>query len=195
MRSRVEKPDVVVALLRRELEEEVDNYELMRCGSESLLAECNTLCDQIADLESELVEVKMGATRDISIMEAKVASTEARAVDDAAAAEKCLVDFRAKLTKGIVGLHKAYERNIQRLGGICTPSSNATPSVQDYVCWLTSEVGYLPGVFTSVNENFISTAIEGVLKMPDETGSIDPDALQTSAAESGADVLPGSRDG
>jgi hypothetical protein len=101
-------------------------------------------------------------------------------VDDVAVVEKCLIDFRAELTEDLVGLHEAYECNIQSLGGICVRSSIATPSVEDYVRWLTSEVGYLPEVFTSVNENFVSAAIEGVLLMAKETNFVDLDALQIS---------------
>jgi hypothetical protein len=65
-------------------------------------------------------------------------------VDDATAAEKGLVDFCAELTEDLVGLHEAYERKIQNLGGICSLISDATPSFKDYVCWLTLEVGCLP---------------------------------------------------
>jgi hypothetical protein len=135
-------------------------------------------------------KVKTGATRDNSALEVKHASIEARTVDDAATAEKCHVSFRAEITKDLAGLHNAYEHNIQSLGGIYTPSSNGTPSVEDCIWWLTVEVGYLPGVLTSINENFISTVIEGVLVMAKEIGSGDLDALHTSTAESGADVLP-----
>jgi hypothetical protein len=51
---------------------------------------------------------------------------------------------------------------------ICSPIPGATPSIEDYILWLTLEVGYLPEVFASVNENFVSAAIEGVLTMPGE---------------------------
>jgi ABC-type transport system involved in cytochrome c biogenesis ATPase subunit len=43
--------------------------------------------------------------------------------------------------------------------------------------------GCLPGVFTSINENFILAAIEGMPVMAEETGSVDLDTLQTSATE------------
>jgi hypothetical protein len=54
-------------------------------------------------------------------------STEARAVDDAATAEKRLVDFSADLTWDLAGLREAYERNIQSLGGICSPILDGAP--------------------------------------------------------------------
>jgi hypothetical protein len=38
-------------------------------------------------------------------------------------------------------------------------------------------------VFTSINENFILAAIEGMPVMAEETGSVDLDTLQTSATE------------
>jgi hypothetical protein len=55
--------------------------------------------------------------KDISALEAKVASAEARAVDNAVAEEKCLIDFRTELVEDLAGLHEPYERNIQNLGG------------------------------------------------------------------------------
>jgi hypothetical protein len=50
-----------------------------------------------------------------------------------------------------VHLREVYERNIQSLSVICSPIPSATPSIEDYILWLTSEVGYLPEVFASVN--------------------------------------------
>jgi hypothetical protein len=44
-------------------------------------------------------------------------------------------------------------------------------------------------VFADVNENFISVTIESVLVMAGD--SIDLAALQASAADSGADIVPG----
>jgi hypothetical protein len=114
---------------------------------------------------SELTKVKTSATWDISALEVKVALAEARAVDDAAAAEKHLVDFRMDLTGDLVGLREAYERNIQSLGGICLSISDDTPLVKDYACWLTLELRCLPRLFASVNENFVLVALEGILVM------------------------------
>jgi hypothetical protein len=62
----------------------------------------------------------------------------------------------------------------------------------DYMRWLAAEVTCLPEVFAGVNENFISTAVEGVLVMAG--GSVDLAAMQASTADSGVDVLPGEQD-
>jgi hypothetical protein len=78
------------------------------------------LCDPVTDLESELAEVRASATRDITAMEAMVVYVDACAVDDAAA-EKRLVNVKMELTEDLADLHEAYKRNIQSLGGICSP--------------------------------------------------------------------------
>jgi hypothetical protein len=39
-------------------------------------------------------------------------------MDDVVAMEKHLDDFKTELTKELVSLHEAYERNIQSLGGV-----------------------------------------------------------------------------
>jgi hypothetical protein len=44
-----------------------------------------------------------------------------------------------------------------------------------YIRWLSVEVGGLPEMFAGVNENFISTAVEGALVMAGE--SVDLNAL------------------
>jgi hypothetical protein len=54
------------------------------------------------------------------------------------------------------------------------------------------EVGDLLKVFASVNENFVSTAIEGTLTMASD--SVDLDAIQDATAASGADILTMERD-
>jgi hypothetical protein len=53
--------------------------------------------------------------------------------------------------------------------------SEGDPSTADYICWLSIEVGGLAEMFVGVNENFISTAVEGALVMANE--SIDLNAL------------------
>jgi hypothetical protein len=47
----------------------------------------------------------------------------------------------------------------------------------DYIRCLTSEVGCLTEVFTRVNENFVSTPIEGVLMMDRGADFIDLESL------------------
>jgi hypothetical protein len=66
------------------------------------------------------------------------------------------------------------------------------PSAVNYIRWLSVEVGHLPKVFVGVNENFISTTVEGALAMVDD--SVDLDAIQDVVAASGADILPVERD-
>jgi hypothetical protein len=68
-----------------------------------------------------------------------------------------------------------YERNIQSIGGLCSPISEGEPSVVDYVRWLATEVTCLLEVFAGVNENFISATIEGMLVIAGD--SIDLAAL------------------
>jgi hypothetical protein len=80
------------------------------------------------------------------------------------------------LTSDLAHLHKAYEHNIRSFGGICSPIAGATPSA-DYIRWLTSEVGCLTEVFTSVNENFASVSIEGMMTMAEGADSVDLESL------------------
>jgi hypothetical protein len=79
----------------------------------------------------------------------RLVAVEARDVDDAAATEKHLVDFRTELTEDLAGLCETYERNIQCLDGICSPHLEATPPLEDCIHWMTSEVGCLPEVFVT----------------------------------------------
>jgi hypothetical protein len=70
-----------------------------------------------------------------------------------------------KLSGDLVPLREAYECNIQSLDGVFSPVPIADPSAEDYICWLKIEADCLPQVFASVNENFISVVIEGLLAM------------------------------
>jgi hypothetical protein len=56
--STVDSSAEAVTVLRRALDEGIEDYELLTNGNESLLAECDTLWDQVVDLESELAKVK-----------------------------------------------------------------------------------------------------------------------------------------
>jgi hypothetical protein len=62
------------------------------------------------------------------------------------------------------------------------------PSSEDYLRRLSEEVSGLPSVFSGVNENFSSAAIEGALVMAED--SVDLDAVRGAAAKGGVDVLP-----
>jgi hypothetical protein len=59
---------------------------------------------------------------------------------------------------------------------------------------MTSKVGCLPEVIASVNENFVSVAIEGVLAMSGAADLVDLESLRRVAASCGIDTLPGVRD-
>jgi hypothetical protein len=97
------------------------DYELLKDDNNNLLAKCDTLRDQVAGLDSELVTAKASTVEDITTLEAKVASIEACVVDDAVAGEKHLVDFEAELARDLADLPVTYERDIQSIGGLCSP--------------------------------------------------------------------------
>jgi hypothetical protein len=54
--------------------------------------------------------------------------------------------------------------------------------------WLFEEVSSLPDVFSGINENFATAAIEGALTLADD--SIDLEAVRTGASKAGTDILP-----
>jgi chromosome segregation ATPase len=118
LQKSVESSTEAVTSLWQALEAGIKDYELLKDGENSLLAERNTLHDRVADLESELAEAKTSTAKDITALEAKVVSVEAHAMDDVAAVEKCLVDFETVLSGDLAGLREVYERNIQSLGGL-----------------------------------------------------------------------------
>jgi hypothetical protein len=55
-------------------------------------------------------------------------------------------------------------------------------------------VGCLPEVFASINENFVSAAIKGVLVMARGAGLVDLESLRMVVTDRGADILPGAWD-
>jgi hypothetical protein len=66
------------------------------------------------------------------------------------------------------------------------------PSAMDYLRWLLEEVSSPLEMFSGLNENFATVAIEGALAMAGD--SVDLDAVWDAAAEIGADVLPAGTD-
>jgi hypothetical protein len=62
------------------------------------------------------------------------------------------------------------------------------PSVEDYLNWLSEEVSGLLDVFSGVNENFVTAAVEGALVLASD--SIDLEAVWIGASKAGADILP-----
>jgi predicted nuclease with TOPRIM domain len=128
-------------LPRRELDEETEHCERLR--------RCN------ARLLNERNEVRNSVTA----LEAKLAETEASAAKSSAASKKRFGDFCSNIIGDLAPLCEAYERNINSLGGICSPIHSGAPSVEHYIRYLKSEVDL---VFAGVNENFVSVAVEGV---------------------------------
>jgi predicted nucleic acid-binding Zn-ribbon protein len=102
-----------------------DNALLME-GNKSLLAECNALHKRSEDLEAELAKARTSVTEDITALEARIKSIEAHTMDVAAAVEKCVSDFETELIKDLAELHALYERNIETIGGLCSPMPDGT---------------------------------------------------------------------
>jgi hypothetical protein len=61
------------------------------------------------------------------------------------------------------------------------------PSVEDYLRWLSDEIFGLPDMFSGVNENFATAAIEGAFSMAGDL--IDLDVVRGAAAEGDVEVL------
>jgi hypothetical protein len=118
----------------------------------------------------------------------KVRSVIAHSIDVASSGEKHLWEFEGGLVRKLEELHRLYAGNIQIISGLCSPMPTEEPSVEDYLRWLSNEISGLLDMFSGVNENFATTAIEGALVMPSD--SIDLDVVRGTTAEGGVDVLP-----
>jgi hypothetical protein len=178
--------------LKATVADSIEDYEVLQLGNVSLLAERNDLRYRCEDLEAKLAKVCSNSATNIASIQAKIKSTKAHTVEVDAANEKCLGDFEAELVRVLAGLRKLYNHNIQSIKGLCSPMPEVDSLATDYIRWLSTEVAGLPEMFAGVNENFISAVVKGALMMAGE--SIDLDALQDVAAESGADILPMRRD-
>jgi hypothetical protein len=99
-----------------------------------------------------------------------------------------LRDFEDGLIQKLEELRGLYARNVQTIRGLCSQMAMEDPSTKDYLRWLSEEVSGLPDMFSGVNEKFVTAAIKGALTMAGD--SVDLDAIQGAAAESGMDVLP-----
>jgi DNA repair exonuclease SbcCD ATPase subunit len=73
MQKTIDNSSVVVTLLRHELNEEIENYDLLKNDNDSLLEERNNVRYEVADLESELEKVGASVADDISALEARLA--------------------------------------------------------------------------------------------------------------------------
>jgi vacuolar-type H+-ATPase subunit D/Vma8 len=80
-----DKSDEAVVLLWQELDEAIKDYDLLKDGNNSLLAECHALRVQVSDLKSEFAMAKASAAENITSLEAKVVSAEARVMDEVVA--------------------------------------------------------------------------------------------------------------
>jgi hypothetical protein len=156
------------------------------------LAERNNFQNRCEDLEVGLAKSCSDSTASIASLETKVKFAKAHTVDVATTGEKRLNDFKAKLVRDLARLRRLYIHSVQVIGGLCLPMLEAKPSAMDHIRWLSTEVAGLPEMFAYVNENFVSTAIEGALVMAGDF--FDLDAFEDVAAESGPDILPADRD-
>jgi hypothetical protein len=157
-------------------------------GNKSLLDEHNDFRYRCEDFQAELAGVCSNAEKRTADLESRVKSAEAHSTDIAAAGEKQLRDFEGGLIWDLDGLRELYVRNAPTIGGLCSLMPEGKPSATDYLCWLSIEISGLPDMFGGVNENFVTAAVKGAPVMTGD--SVDLDALQSAAAESGADVLP-----
>jgi hypothetical protein len=165
---------------------------VLQLGNMSLLAERIDLHYLCEDLDAGLAKIHNDSAVSIASLEAKIKYVEAHIVDVAAVDEKRLSDFEAELVRDLAGLWKLYVCNVQGIKGLCSPMPEVVSSAADYIPWLSMELVGLPEMFASVNENFISTMVEGALMMVEEI--FDLNALRDAVAESRVDILPAGRD-
>jgi hypothetical protein len=90
--------------------------------------------------------------------------------------EECLRDFEVGLVRKLEEPCGLYFGNVRTIRGLCSQMPAEDPSVEDYLRWLSEEISSLPDMFSSVNENFATAAIEGALVMAKD--SIDLDTIQ-----------------
>jgi hypothetical protein len=72
-------------------------------------------------------------------------------------------------------LRGLYAGNVQTIRGLCLQMAVEEPSAMDYLRWLLEEVSSPLEMFSGVNENFATVAIEGALAMAGD--SVDLDAV------------------
>jgi hypothetical protein len=125
-------------------------------------------------------------------MEVKVESSEAHSIDVAATGERRFKDFKDELICDLAELCTLYVRNAQAIRGLCSPMPKGETSTVDYLRWLSTEISGLPDMFGSINENFVTAAVEGALTMVGD--SVDLEAMRDAAVSRGAKILPAGRD-
>jgi hypothetical protein len=92
------------------------------------------------------------------------------------------------LVEWLERLHEMYADKAQSIGGLCSVMSTEEPSVEDYLNWLSEGMAVLPDMFSGVNENFASVAIEGALALAGS--SVDLEVVRVAASKSCMDALP-----
>jgi hypothetical protein len=92
------------------------------------------------------------------------------------------------LVQQLERLCEMYADKVQSIRGLCSAMSVEEPLVEDYLNWLSEEVTGPPDMFSGMNENFATTAIEGALTLA--TNSVDLEAVRVATSGGGADVLP-----
>jgi hypothetical protein len=170
------------------------DYKMVVVGSRKLSTQRDQLMIHSESLQAELAQACSDADKRIFDLEAKVKFADARGIETAAEGKKNLGDFRSVLFQQLERLHEMYTDKVQSIGGLCSAMSAKEPSVEDYLNWLSEEVTGLPDMFSGMNENFATTAIDGALALA--SNSIDLKAVRVAASEGGADVLstaPGMR--
>jgi hypothetical protein len=165
-----------------------EDYKLVAAGSKKLYLERDELKVRCDSLQVELASARSDAEKCISDLEAKVVSAEAHSAEVAIESKRSLKDFQDILVQQPERVHDMYTEKIHSLDGLCLTVSAEKPSVEDYLNWLSEEVSGLPDVFSGVNENFATAAIEGALVLAGD--SIDPEVVRNAAFEAGADILP-----
>jgi chromosome segregation ATPase len=188
LRERIAELEKERGVLRLALDHSAEDYELFVAGSRKLSSERDQLKIRCDNLQAELAQAHSDAEKRISDLEAKVASIEVRNIEIATEGEKSLRDFQGVLVRQLERVHDMYAKRVQSIEGLCLMMPAEDPSVEDYLNWLSEEVSGLPDVFSGVNENFATAAIEGALALVGD--SIDLEAVWTTASEAGVDILP-----
>jgi chromosome segregation ATPase len=108
-----------VTMLRRELDAELENYELLRVGNSRLLDEVR---GQVADLESKLTETKVNADKDTAALEARLAAAETHAAEGSATVERrfevvctkrhCMSPVNARFRASRYPRHDSFDRRL-----------------------------------------------------------------------------------
>jgi hypothetical protein len=161
--------------LQHAIDHGIKDYDLPLRDNKNLAFEHDELKYRCEGLQAELAEARSDAEKRVVILEAKVRSVKAHIIDVASAGEKRLREFKGGLVQKLGELHGLYSGNIRIIGGLYSLMTTEEPSVEDYLHWLSDEISSLPNMFSGVNENFVTAAVEGALAMASD--SIDPDVV------------------